>query len=134
MITRVRFSDDGAQVISASHRTSPAWRGDAAMSSMRVFDITSGRQVCQLAGDAITITEGPCGEHTTGRHVLMARGDMLLVYEYATEQQLDESAAVPVAFFKAPQLITSVHCHGTTICVGGELGAVCILTAPFPTA
>ena len=134
-ITRVYFSDDGTQVISASHRASPSMTcGGTDMSSMRVFDIASGTQVCQLAGEAIAIAEGPCGEHTTGRHVLTAHGDMLLVYECAKEQQLDERAAVPVAFFKAPQHITSVQCHGTTICVGGELGAVCILTAPFLTA
>ena len=131
-ITRVHFSDDGAQVISAAHRASTSKSID--MSSMRVFDIASGTQICQLAGEAIAIAEGPCGEHTTGRHVLTAHSDMLLVYECAKEQQLDERAAVPVAFFKAPQLITSVQCHGTIICVGGELGAVCILTAPFLTA
>jgi hypothetical protein len=36
-----------------------------------------------------------------------------------------------VACFKAPGDIAHVRCHGATICVGCESGAVCILRAPF---
>ena len=42
--------------------------------------------------------------------------------------------ATPVAFFKASQYITSMVCHGATICVVCSNGAVCILKAPFLVA
>ena len=138
-VTRVLFSDDGAQVmISGSLDTSSLARNrDGEVlgrgETVRVWDVASGKHVRQLAGQEFAIVEGPFDEHKEGR-VLTARGNTLLVYEGAGAQQRAESVAVPVAIFVAPQRITSVRCHGATICVGGEHGAVCILTAPFLAA
>ena len=120
-MSRAEFSHDGAQVISASH------------DSVRLWDVASGRQVHQLAGDRFALVEGLSGEHTTDRHVLTTHGDTLRIYECAEKQQHagDGAAAAPVAFFKAPQRVSSVQCVGATICVGCFGGAVCILSAPF---
>jgi WD40 repeat protein len=119
---RVEFSDDGAQVISGSFDN-----------TVRSWDVASGRQVRQLAGRDFAFVEGLSGENKRGRHVLTTLGDTLRIYECLKEQQHTEdgAAAAPVAFFKAPQDINSVRCHGAAICVGCEGGAVCILSAPF---
>ena len=125
IVTRVAFSGDGAQVVSAS--------GDH---SVRVWDVASSRQVRQFAGETFTLVEGLSGEHMRDRHVITASRNTLRIYEVGTEQQDAEggAAAAPVACFKAPQHIESVRCRGATICVGCRGGAVCILSAPFLTA
>jgi len=120
--TRAQFTDDGSQIISCN-------RGN----TVRFWDVASGEQVRQLAGEEFAIAEGPCDENKTG-YVLIARGDLLLVYENAKEQQLEDSATAPVAFFVAPQRINSVRRYGAAICLGCERGAVCVLTAPFLAA
>jgi len=127
-VTRVEFSHDGAQVVSANA---------GADSSVHVWDVTSGRQVLQLAGSSFALVEGLSGEHTTDRHIITALGDTLRIYEVGSEQQQhaeDGAAAAPVACFKAPKEIYSVRCVGATICVGCVGGAVCILSAPFLAA
>jgi len=82
------------------------------------------------------LVKGLFDEHKMDRHILTARGDMLLIYDVAKEQQHaeDGAAAAPVACFKAPQHINSVKCHGSAICVACGGGAVCIFSAPFLTA
>jgi len=119
------FSGDGAQVVSASCNK-----------TVRFWDVASGRQVRQLAGDRFALAEGLSGEHTSDRHVVTGLGDTLRIYEFAEKQQHaeDGAAAAPVAYFKAPQAISSVRCFGATICVGCLGGAVCILSAPFLAA
>ena len=69
----------------------------------------------------------------TNQHLLKARGDTLLITELPPIGALvaPDLACPPVACFKAPGDITSVRCHGATICVGCQGGAVCILQAPF---
>jgi len=121
-VTRVAFSHDGAQVVSASRDN-----------TVRFFDVASGRQVRQLASDNFALVEGLSSEHKRDRHVITAHGDMLRIYEIGKEQQHAEDGAVeaPVACVKAPQNITSVRCVGAAICVGCIGGAVCILSAPF---
>ena len=98
-----------------------------------MWDVASGTQVHQLAGDRFSLVEGPSEGHRTHRHILTARSDTILIYKVAKEQQHveDGAAGAPVARFKAPQCIKSVRCHGTVICVGCEGGAVCIVSAPF---
>jgi len=124
-VTRVAFSHDGAQVVSTSDDN-----------SVRFFDVASGGQVRQLAGNEFALVEGLSGEHTRDRHIIITSEDTLRIYEVGTEQQHAEggAAAAPVACFKAPQHIISVRCVGATICVGCAGGAVCILSAPFLTA
>jgi hypothetical protein len=121
-VTRVEFSHDGVQVVSAS-----------ADNSVRFFDVASGRQVRQLVGYRFAWVEGLSDEHRRDRHVITTSRDTLRIYEVGDEQQHAEGgvAVAPVACFKAPQVIYSVQCSGATICVGCGRGAVCILSAPF---
>jgi WD40 repeat protein len=125
LVIRVAFSGDGAQVVSASLD-----------STVRFFDVASGRQVRQLAGDDFALVEGLSCERKRDRHVITVSGDTLRIYKIGKVQQHAEDgvAAAPVACFKAPQLIFSVRCVGAAICVGCDDGAVCILSAPFLAA
>ena len=121
-VTRVSFSHDGAQVVSGSDDD-----------TVRFFDVASGRQVRQFAGDNFAFVEGLSGEHKKDRHVITTSWDTLRFYEVGKEQQHAEvgMAAAPVACFKAPALISTVRCVGATICVGCYGGPVCFLSAPF---
>jgi len=124
-VTRVDFSQDGAQVVSGSTDN-----------TVRFFEVASGRQVRQLAGTTIALLEGLSGEYKRDRHVLTTHGDTLLIHEIGNEEQhaQDGAAAAAVACFKAPQSIYCVRCFGATICVGCFRGAICILSAPFLAA
>ena len=82
-----------------------------------------------LDGKEFALVEGLSAEHKRGRHVLTARGDTLLIYDCANEG--GGTAAAPVAYFKAPNRIATVRCHGAAICLGCVDGLVCILSAPF---
>jgi len=101
-----------------------------------VWDVASGTQVCQLAGRRFALVEGLSGERKRAIHVLTILDDKLLIYEVAKEQQHveDGGAEVPVAFFRAPQQIASVRCHGASIVVFCRGGAVCTLSAPLLAA
>ena len=90
-----------------------------------------GTQVRQFAGEKFALVEGLSKEHKRVLHVLPAIGETRLIYEVAKYQHhaIDGEAA-PVACFWAPKTITSLRCHGTTICVGCGNGAVCVLWAP----
>ena len=124
-MTRVKFSHDGAHVVSGSTDN-----------TVRFFEVASGRQVRQLTGTAFALEEGLSGEHKRDRHVLTTHGDKLFIYEIENEEQhaQDGTAAAPVACFEAPQSIYSVRHFGATICVGCFGGAICILSAPFLAA
>ena len=125
IVVRVAFSGDGAQVVSAS-------RDD----TVRFFDVASGRQVRQLAGDRFVFEEGPSAEHKKDRHVITVFDDTLRIYRVAKEQQNAEDGAMeaPVACFKAEEgnLIVSVQCVGATICVGCFGGAVFFFDGAVP--
>jgi len=125
VVYRVAFNHDGAQVVSCSIDDTVRW-----------WDVASGRQVRQLAGNAFALVERLCGEHKRDRHVITITDITLRIYEVGNEEQHTEDgvAAAPVACFKAPQQIRSVRCFGATILVGCEGGAVCILSAPFLAA
>ena len=93
--------------------------------------MASGQQVREVSGSEFAFVEGnDASKHQAGRHILTASNDMLLIYEGDAEGD----SASAVAFFEAPQPITSVRCNGSNICVGCSGGAVCILQAPFLVA
>ena len=121
VVGRVAFTNDGAQVISASLDN-----------TVRCWDVASGWQVRQLAGDEFALAEGLSGERKRDRHVITALDDTLRIYEVGDEQQHAEhdAASIPVACFKAPQVISSVRCHEAKICVGCVGEAVYILPTP----
>ena len=101
---------------------------------VRFWDIASGMEVQQVPRSEFAFGEGAgITELKTNRHFLWAVGDELLITELPLHGGVEdmEDDAAPVAFFMAPQPIASVRCHGATICVGCEGGAVCILQAPF---
>ena len=124
-VTRVRFSADGAQVISCS-----------CDDTVRFWDFDYDIQVRQLAGSMLTFVEGPSDERKSDRYILTARGDTLLIYDAEEEEEDAEDLveSIPVACFKAPREITSVGCHGASIFVGCDGGAVCVLSAAFLAA
>ena len=100
---------------------------------MVFWDIASGKKVRQVAGSEFAFGAGAAMTVlNTNRHLLKASGRTLVITElpHGGAGAIEDGAA-PVAFFKAPQRITSVRCHGATICVGCEDGAVCILQARF---
>jgi WD40 repeat protein len=127
-VSRVEFSDDGTQVLSASE--------DPDDDTVLVWNIESGRRVRQLKGFEFALVEGLSDEHKKGRYILTVGGYRLRVYDCGKEEQYrgGGAGAAPVACFKAPKLIAFVRCHGAAICVVCRDGSVCILSAPFLTA
>ena len=124
-VSRVAFSGDGAQVVSASNDD-----------KVRFVDIASGRQVRQLVGNMFDVVAGLSAEHKGDHHVITISGDTLWIYEIGNEEQHTEDGVAPaaaVACFKAPKFITSVQCHGAAICMGCRR-SVYILLAPFLAA
>ena len=98
---------------------------------MRFWDVASGTQVRQVAVSEFAFAKGV---HETNRHVLTFEGGMLLITALPPSGGEQEDAAAPVACFQAPDRIFSVRCHGATICVGCQGGAVLLLQAPFLAA
>ena len=106
---------------------------------MRVWDIASGNLVREaLAGSEFGfITDVKMRKVKTKRHFLKlgrpSGGGRLLITELLPGggvEDIDDDT-VGVAYFTGPQTIISMRRHGTTICVGCEGGAVCILRARF---
>ena len=111
-VRQVAFSGDGAQVVSCSMDDTARW-----------WDVASGRQVRQLAGDRFALVEGVSGEHKRDRHVITALDDTLRMYQIGNEEQHagDGAAEAPVACFKAPQPIVSVWCFADLVIGGSRL-------------
>ena len=101
---------------------------------MRFWDVASGTQVRQVAGDGFAFVEGPSNEDKNNRHVLTRAQEWLLITALPPSGGEQQDAAAPVACFKAPHPIKAVRRHGATICVGCEGGEVLFLRAPFLAA
>ena len=97
---------------------------------VRFWDTASGEAVSQIASSEFAFAGAKGREQRTRHHLIKAAQDTLLITELLPHGGV-EDGATPVACFKAPQRIASMHCQGTTICVGCSGGAVCILQAPF---
>ncbi|KAJ1470151.1 hypothetical protein T484DRAFT_2096062 [Baffinella frigidus] len=150
MVTKVRFCQDGKSVVSGS-----------VDDTVRFWDMASGEEVRQVAGQAFSFAEGPEGRG--GQYLLSVSGlDTVLItalppleerhwsplsrggpVERDSDSDSDargrQSHEAPrrtpaVACFKAPQAVTSAQWHGGSICVGDSSGPVCILQAPFLAA
>ena len=100
---------------------------------MRFWDVASGTQVRQVAGEDFVFAKDKDG---TNRHVLTFEGgsDMLLITALPPSGGEQKDATAPVACFKSPHGIRSVVCRGATICVGCTRGEVLFLQAPFLAA
>jgi hypothetical protein len=101
---------------------------------VRFWDIASGEEVRQVAASEFAFDVGAeLTAHRTNHHLMKAYVDTLVITERLPHGGAEdiEGGAAPVAYFRAPQHITSVRCNGASICVGCEGGAVCILHAPF---
>jgi len=68
-------------------------------------------------------------EQTTGKHVVTAKDNVMLVHKVDEVQDMDER--VPVAFFRAPSAICSFLCTGDKITVDCINGDELLLRAPF---
>jgi len=68
-------------------------------------------------------------EQTTGKHVVTAKDNVMLVHKVDEVQDMDET--VPVAFFRAPSAICSFLCTGDKITVDCINGDELLLRAPF---
>ena len=99
---------------------------------VRFWDTASGEEVRQIASSEFAFVDAGAGmpKQQTSHHLLEANDDTLLITELLPHGGVDDGAT-PVGCFRAPQGIQSMHCRGTTICVGCWGGAVCILQAPF---
>ena len=99
---------------------------------MRFWDTASGEEVRQIASSEFAFNDEGERRMTqqTSHHFIEATDDTLLITELMIHGGV-EDGATPVGCFRAPQPIKSMHCRGTTICVGCWGGAVCILQAPF---
>ena len=101
---------------------------------VRFWDTASGEEVRRMASSefAFVDTRARRRQQRTSRHFLKATGDQntLLITALPRGGGV-EDGATPVGCFRAPQMIQSMHCRGTTVCVGCWGGAVCILQAPF---
>ena len=117
---------------------------------MRSWDIASGKEVHHVAGPPLSLLADPRTPKIKNKHhFLRFRGNTLEITQELPHGGtvhtggVQEGAAPvpckmtgvtlhrPVACFLAPQRVDSVRCHGATICVGCEGGAVCILQALF---
>jgi WD40 repeat protein len=76
IVWRVEFINDDTQVINC-------WFDK----TTRIWDAALGRQVCQLVGQHLAPVEGLSDEHTLVRHILTARDDTFLIYDFAQERQ-----------------------------------------------
>jgi hypothetical protein len=121
------------------------------VAKVRFWDVASGKEVRQVAGQEFWFAEGPEGSEGKGGQFLLSvsRGNTVLITALPPlegvslgQTPLDPSGVSegetahrrplpPMACFKAPQDICSVRWHGATICVGDSSGVVCILQAPF---
>ena len=97
------------------------------------WDIASGTEVRQVASSEFDFGAGAAmTELYTNRHFMKAIGRMLFIRELPHGSAGGiEVRGEAVAFFRAPRRITSVRCHGATICLGCKGGVVCVLQAQF---
>ena len=105
---------------------------------MRVWDTASGtvrNVVHHKYGRVLAFVESTSAQqHTTQQFLLTFSSDTLLITEllgHGGSEDIEGGAAV--ASFNAPQTthFTSARCHGTTIRLWRNSGAVCVLQAPF---
>ena len=117
------------------HRTCPATCCIPSWSLLRA--VSGWMQVRQLQGEAFSLMEGPSNAQRPDRRIITAYCNTLLLYRDATAQQgaAGSAAEDPVVFFTAPEdIIPAVRCNGSVVCVAGNIGMLCILSAPFLAA
>ena len=99
------------------------------ISQVAFWDIASGELLHERTGIEFAFVEGITKTDTTKQHLLTVSG--FAEQRLQITELLPEGESRAVACFKAPQRVTSVRCHGATICVGCEGGVVCFVRAPF---
>jgi len=122
-VTQVEFSDAGT-IVSASRD-----------GTTRFWDVTTGAQKKEMPGERFTFSKGPSDKQMAGKYVVTKQGDLLLVYltdtAISSANEKAEQNKKPVAFFRAPAPIQTLHCAGDKIAVGCANGEVLHLRAVF---
>ncbi len=128
-VTKVEFIDD-AIVSSSDDGTTRVWK------------LTAGGQMGEFE-EGLTSSKDRCTQQTVGKYVVTVNDDLLLVSVRAelnapTEEGgdhdqdgrcQDKASEECVAFFRAPNVITTLQCVGERIAVGCENGEVLELRA-----
>jgi len=101
----------------------------------RFWDVATGAQKKEMAGEQFTFSKGPSDKQMAGKYVVTKQGDLVLVYltdtAIVSSNEKAEQNKKPVAFFRAPAPIETVQCAGDKIAVGCQNGEVLHLRAVF---
>jgi len=124
MVTHVELSDAGTVVSASIDRT------------MRLWDVATGAQKKERGlGKQFTFSTD---KQTAGKYVVTNQDNLLLVHltdtAIASANEKVEQNKKPVAFFRAPAQIQTLHCAGDKIAVGCKNGEVLHLRAAFLVA
>ena len=91
-----------------------------------------------MPGEHFTFSQDASDKQTAGKYLVTKEGDLVLVHWTDTagscEDEKAEQNKKPVAFFRAPAKIQTLHCAGDKIAVGCENGEVLHLRAAFLVA
>jgi len=151
-VTGVRFNDDGTQVLSGDGNTVRSWdiasgrvvREETDHMLDEAGDVSFESEPSRLNAQIVKahkcgckIKQCKCRCKESDQHLVVSlqplnefQADMVDISGLDSALWLGHPV-MPVAYFKAPQNVSSVRSHGGTICVGCDGGAVCILQAPF---
>jgi len=163
-VTQVEFSDAGTLVSASEDGTTRFWdvatgtqkeempgehltfwdvatgaqKEEVPGEHLTFWDVATGAQKEEVPGEHFTFSQDASDKQTAGKYLVTKKGDLVLVYltdtAGASEDEKAEQNKKPVAFFRAPAKIQTLHCAGDKIAVGCENGEVLLLRAAFLVA